>query len=137
MDYLRKSFCPENLLCYADIEKYKRETALRQRKKIAHRMVKKYLYEDSPFQLNLPSDLYSVKTIIMDNISFADNQNALTDDLFADIQLHVLSNLVDSYSRLKFSNKTIQKVSNDWNAKQKRLSPRSPMISLSMTSLKL
>nr|CAG4714556.1 unnamed protein product [Naegleria fowleri] len=120
LDYARKSYCCESVLAWKDIQKFKKSKR-KQRQKIGKYILKTYLDEDSPVQLNLPSNL-------VDMIPEWDAQLKLSKPekkMFDLLQLHCVLDITDVFERLKASDKKVRDIIESWqnvNTQQNQLS---------------
>ncbi|KAF0974606.1 hypothetical protein FDP41_006638 [Naegleria fowleri] len=118
LDHCRRSFCAEGVLFYKDLEKYKHCQSNTRRRDMALHIVQCYLIQGSPQELNI-GNIESLR----EEILFVIHTNnyavqMLPDKLFDGVKSVTLSNLIDSYERLKRQNPKIKKLSNDWKEQQ-------------------
>ncbi|EFC37411.1 predicted protein [Naegleria gruberi] len=137
LDFARRSFCPEGILFYKDVQHYKKlvikyqdhefntafhntETIKKHRsnvQKLVSNIVKSYLAEGSVNELNLPN----VKILRNDiNAKLAElehNHSPYPVDLFDSAQVETLLTILGLYERLKYSNKSILDYSTHWRSK--------------------
>ncbi|EFC40015.1 predicted protein [Naegleria gruberi] len=101
LDYARRSYCPENILAYKDIENFKK-ISKKNRKQVALKIINTYLVHDSPLELNIPNASTRYHEINTFLTGLVDDNVPL--DLFDDIKLACLTNMTDIFERLKSSN---------------------------------
>ncbi|KAG2388507.1 hypothetical protein C9374_000671 [Naegleria lovaniensis] len=110
LDFSRRSFCPECVLIFKQVERFKKTTSITKRKHIALHKVQNFLVENSPHELNLPN-LSFMREELLFKIQMYDN---IPNNLFNEIEMLSLHNLTDLYERLKRSNVKIRELSNEW-----------------------
>ncbi|EFC45189.1 predicted protein [Naegleria gruberi] len=117
LDFARRSYCPESVLCYRDIERYKL-TSKKNRKKAALKITKTYLKTGSPLELNFPklNQTFEEYSQIINNSN--NNQSLLETSLFESIQLHCLDDMRDVFDRLKNQSKETRNILEQWKLQQ-------------------
>ncbi|EFC46152.1 predicted protein [Naegleria gruberi] len=126
LEYSRRSFCPEGVLVYKDITKFKQARCFKKRKLIALDIVKCYLTSSGVYELNLPN-MNVIREDILLKINSAMCNDELTDDLFEEVQFQALLTLQDVLERLRYANEKIRKVLQEWKEKDNiPVSSRSP-----------
>ncbi|EFC42154.1 predicted protein [Naegleria gruberi] len=104
LDFARRSYCTESVLCWRDIERYKK-SGKGNRKKIALHIVEAYLSLEAPLELNMPKiqERKQELSAIIEN-------GSLELDLFNGIQEHCLHDMIDLMDRLSSANKEISEI---------------------------
>ena len=95
LDFARRSYCPEGILCWSAIQTYKK-TRKEKRKKVALEIVSIYLDPDSPFEINIPRSEVTKKEIL----EKLENPKTLTSSLFDSVESNCLLDLKDILDRL-------------------------------------
>lgn len=112
LDFGRRSYCTESILCYRDIQDYKKLKKLATRKKLAMRIINSYLKKDSPYELNMPK----IEQRGEELKSIVENSDEISRDVFQSIQEHCMNDMKDVFERLKSSNKEIQSLITSWKS---------------------
>ncbi|EFC48243.1 predicted protein [Naegleria gruberi] len=102
LDFARRSYCTESVLCWRDIQRFKKARKAN-RKKAATHILKAYLTAGAPLELNISKieeRRSEIEKLIEENPNISHN-------LFALIQDHCLNDMTDLFERLKSSNKQI------------------------------
>ena len=140
LDFAKRSYCPESVLCYKDIERFK--TSLKHRKTISLHILKTYLKPNSPLELNYPkldqihdeimksiivdansnSNLPSA-SVMMSNNSQSSSPTSIPPNLFDDIQLHCLQDMTDVFERLKSQSKQVRNILREWKEEEENNNP--------------
>jgi len=110
LDFARRSYCMESVLCYKDIEKFKRSKP-KMRNRMGLHIIKTYLKVHSPVQINLSAALLSHVhewEIVLSGSTPADYK------LFEEAQLHCLLDITDVFERLKASDKKVKELVATW-----------------------
>lgn len=98
-DYLESEFSVENLICYNDIQKYKRETVVANKEKLAQDIYSNYFNgSDSTLEVNVDQRSCEIIKKRLDeglNKAFVELENSLFDPC----EKTVKTNLYDSFSR--------------------------------------
>lgn len=97
LDFARKSYCPENILCYNDIERYETTNDVESRRKLAFHILDHYLNENSPLELNLPKK----DKMVQQFKTHLDTNDILEKTLFVDLKKHCINDMQDIYERYK------------------------------------
>jgi len=118
LEYARRSYAPESVLCYRQIDEFKR-TGRRNRKKAALHIVNTYLKSGAPLELNYPkiSEVYEgvLREIMSHNNTTKNGAGSDIDtNLFNNIQLHCVNDMTDIFERLKKQNKEIREMVEEW-----------------------
>ncbi|EFC35860.1 predicted protein, partial [Naegleria gruberi] len=109
LDFARRSYCPESVLCYQDIERFKL-TNKKNRKQAALHITKTYLKPNSPLELNFPK-----LSQMFEQISKAIETTPLLETNFFDnIQWHCIEDMTDVFERLKSQNKEVRNILKQW-----------------------
>ncbi|KAG2386740.1 hypothetical protein C9374_002484 [Naegleria lovaniensis] len=154
LDYCRRSFCPENVLCYLDIQTYKAlckkllvpspkkairmtsiadETPITQgktcpKKQMALHIINTYLEKNSLNELNLPSNFTLLKEQLLVAIN-AHSEQEMPENLFDSLQCIVLQNMEDVYHRLIRSNVRFKEIGDEFFPKNRhRLEPTNSQV---------
>ncbi|EFC48077.1 predicted protein [Naegleria gruberi] len=117
LDFARRSYAPESVLCYRDIQRFKKLRA-NNRRKMAHHIVNSYLTSGSPLELNIDNIIIRKKEF-SDRVS--NTNEKLPRDMFNQIQDHCLVDMRDIFDRLRSSDKEIYQMIQDWRMKQSKL----------------
>ena len=104
-EYCRKEFNDENLLCFNDIQKYKKEILLHQRALLAAKINQKYLIANCVFEVNTQSE---IKQFISTDIG----NNSFPTFLFDKLEHDVVENLADTISRYMATDRYIARLKN-------------------------
>ncbi|KAF0982727.1 hypothetical protein FDP41_011190 [Naegleria fowleri] len=115
LEFARKSFCPEPVLCYRDIERFTKTTNSKNRRKLAPHIANTYLKQNSPLQLNYPKVNEAFHECMAVIHRCSDNGTIIPSDLFKNIQLHCLNDMTDIFERLKRQDRDIKEVVHQWN----------------------
>ncbi|KAG2381804.1 hypothetical protein C9374_006188 [Naegleria lovaniensis] len=110
LDFAKRSYCPESVLCYKDIERFK--SSLKHRKSISLHILKTYLKPNSPLELNVPK-ISQIHDEIQKVITESTPTN-IPPNLFDHIQLHCLHDMTDVFERLKIHHKEARKILQEW-----------------------
>ncbi|KAG2375007.1 hypothetical protein C9374_010381 [Naegleria lovaniensis] len=115
LEFARKSFCPEPVLCYRDVERFTKTTSSKNRRKLALHIANTYLKQNSPLQLNYPkvNEVFHESMSVINRCS--NNNEMIPLDLFKNIQLHCLNDMTDIFERLKRQDRDIKEVVAQWN----------------------
>lgn len=111
LEFARRSYCTESVLCWRDIQRFKKARRA-QRTKAANHILKAYLTLGAPLELNISKieeKKKEIEKIIAENPKISHN-------LFASIQDHCLNDMTDLFERLKNSNKQIADIVKDLKA---------------------
>lgn len=114
-----RSYCSEDILAYQDFEKYKKMSS-RNRKKLALTLLNKYLKSGAPLELNI-SGLDQKRAILEKIIS---DLPVPPRDLFEEIKILCLNNMIDVFERLKASNMEVREMVSNY----KRVSRTEPKV---------
>ncbi|KAG2377676.1 hypothetical protein C9374_009192 [Naegleria lovaniensis] len=107
LDFSRKSYCPESVTIFREIDKYKK---CKHKKQLALYIVETYLSEGGAEELNLPN-VVAIHEEILFKIHTCD---MLPDTLFDEVYLLSMQNLTDIYNRLKKQNPKIKEMAEQW-----------------------
>ncbi|EFC41448.1 predicted protein [Naegleria gruberi] len=112
LDFARRSYCPENLLCWRDIQRFKNSFHMNGKVEESARMginiVESYLKSCSLAQINLPSDL-ALKVGEIETL-LSNSPNLINQNLFDSIQSHCLVDIqCDVYIRFTVQSKGTKK----------------------------
>ncbi|EFC37803.1 predicted protein [Naegleria gruberi] len=130
LDFARRSYCTESILCWRDIQRYRLARKKSHRKKAIIHILGVYLTFGAPLELNMPNveklkqeilaQITGGKFIVTEGlivdaneISKIMNGNALVQlhtNLFQAVQEHCLNDMSDLFERLKNSNKEIAEI---------------------------
>ncbi|KAG2381802.1 hypothetical protein C9374_006186 [Naegleria lovaniensis] len=147
LDFAKRSYCPESVLCYKDIERFK--SSLKHRKSISLHILKTYLKPNSPLELNVPKISQIHDEIMRSIVDASTLQNTMVPsvsstmliphtattlssssspttttptnippNLFDHIQLHCLHNMTDVFERLKSQSKQARKILQEWKEEE-------------------
>nr|CAG4717951.1 unnamed protein product [Naegleria fowleri] len=119
LDFATRSYCSEDILAYQDFEKYKKMSS-RNRKKLALTLLNKYLKSGAPLELNI-SGLDQKRAILEKIIS---DLPVPPRDLFEEIKILCLNNMIDVFERLKASNMEVREMVSNY----KRASRTEPKV---------
>ncbi|KAG2383303.1 hypothetical protein C9374_004640 [Naegleria lovaniensis] len=119
LDHARRSYCPEAVLCYHEIQRYKKAKKWSERKKMAMYLIDTFLTVGAPLEINISllekrklDLLQRMETIFSSNDSDSrsndssnehqQQQQVIQSDrfLFHEIELHCIHDLTDLMSRL-------------------------------------
>ncbi|EFC37800.1 predicted protein [Naegleria gruberi] len=103
LEFSRKSYCPENILCFKDIQIYKR---LKQpgKKKMADYICQTYLRQFAPLELNMPHS----ETRYDDIMGKLERKETLEKNLFDYLSVTCLNNMQDVFERLKETDSSVK-----------------------------
>ncbi len=109
VNFAQRSFCPEFVLCWQEISKYQKAKTIRKRMEIYEHIVKTFLENGSPLELNLPQEtrmeyVEYFKAEMLRNPT--DKKNGTEVEFFVPTKLDELKgkcefNLIDIYQRFK------------------------------------
>ena len=119
LEYSRRSFCPEGVLVYKDISKFKQANNFKKRKLVALEIVNCYLTPGGVYELNLPN-MNAIREDILLKINSAMCDDELSDELFEEVQIQTLLTLKDVLERLRLSNEKIRIVLEEWREREGR-----------------
>lgn len=106
LDFARRSYCTESVLCWRDIQRYKKAKKS-QRKKAVNHIVNAYMTIGAPLELNMPKIAFK-RAEILDQVKQIESTGGkLPSDIFNSVQDHCLNDMADLFDRLKNSNKEI------------------------------
>ncbi|KAL9657534.1 hypothetical protein ABK040_000962 [Willaertia magna] len=111
LDFARRSFCPESVLCWNDLQKFKRIRKSK-RRGFARYILEMYLnVGNSPLELNIPLNLsrYNEIRLILD-----DESKELPKNLFDYLELHCIKDMFDIYIRLVTEDTEINELVTKW-----------------------
>ncbi|KAL0491368.1 hypothetical protein AKO1_009880 [Acrasis kona] len=108
--YAVNSFCPEDILCWEDIQVYKEFKGEYEILKKGREIVKNYLNSGSPMELNLPDpvkfkDDIEEKLNFMSDEELEDQKNESLLNVFDELQTQVVINMADVFKRFRASKK--------------------------------
>lgn len=115
LDHARRSYCPEGVLCYHEIQRYKKTKKEMTRKKIAMYIIETFLTLGAPLEINI-SLLEQRREALLKQIDvmFSKSNNSVDFndisqvELFHDIEIHCVNDLTDLMGRLKDAKEFIQ-----------------------------
>ncbi|EFC49485.1 predicted protein [Naegleria gruberi] len=100
LDFARRSFCPEAVICYEHIQHYKK-CSKRNRKKVANKILETYLRLGSPLELNYPN-----LQRLYDDLEIKINSNEIPEsNLFDQVVFHCLQDMKELFERFKNQSK--------------------------------
>lgn len=117
LDFSRRSYAPESVLCYRDIQRFKKLRAGNRRKMATH-IVNTYLTIGSPLELNIDNIEIRKKEF---SEKLSNTNEKLPRTMFNLIQDHCLVDMRDIFDRLRSSDKEIYQMLQDWRMKQSKL----------------
>jgi hypothetical protein len=92
-DFCHKEYSIENVLCYQDLIKYRKETSQEKRREIVKEMTKLYFSgSSSELEVNISHSI----------IPKTEGLERLEDDLYDRVKASMMTNLSDTYSRFQF-----------------------------------
>ncbi|KAL0477436.1 regulator of G-protein signaling [Acrasis kona] len=95
-----RSFCPENLLCWEDIQKYNRTAHAESRAEFAELILNKFVRDGAPVQLNMPASFkQKIQEINSALESFKADKQPVPDNLLLPLENHCIRDLGDSFER--------------------------------------
>jgi hypothetical protein len=99
-----ESFCPESILCWEDIHKYKLLTSDRERIDCIHMILQSYIEQGSPVELNLPGQLKFYINDLSNLVeTYKENESRINSNILDQLEEHCLADIVDIFSRFKRS----------------------------------
>ena len=101
------------ILCWRDIEAYKKVRKDASKRRIGQFILGTYLLHHSPLELNISKEDKKVQEIEQ---ALTNKSLPLSADLFDFLQFHCLLNMLDIFERLKASNKEIREYLKGINA---------------------
>ncbi|EFC37640.1 regulator of G protein signaling domain [Naegleria gruberi] len=107
LDFARRSYCPEPVLCWQDIQRYKSPQQVKNRKEIAKFIIDNYISLNSPLELNMAS-IEKARSDLMIEIEKCGDEN-LPSTLFDGLELHCIQDLSDVMHRLTQANSDISR----------------------------
>lgn len=107
LDFARRSFAPESVQCWRDIQRFKNSKRLN-RKKAAMHILNAYLTLGAPLELNMPH----IEEKRQELLSMIEKSEKISPNLFVTIQDHCLNDMADLFERLKNLNKEIAEIVN-------------------------
>lgn len=111
-NFVQNEFSEENLVCYVDLQRFKKETDPNNRRALGISMIEHYFNgAESTLEVNVDR---AACTIVKTALS--DEQNVIPNDLFEGIERTVKTNIYDSFSRFCST-----KVFFDYERKQKQI----------------
>ncbi|KAF0981189.1 hypothetical protein FDP41_012977 [Naegleria fowleri] len=102
LDFARRSYCPEAVLCWSDIQRFKKTVNKEKRKEMAQFIIDTYVTISSPLEINIPN---IAKTHQELNEKLKANQVVV--DMFQQIEIFCIQDLNEVLHRLSASNKFI------------------------------
>ncbi|KAL9657542.1 hypothetical protein ABK040_000969 [Willaertia magna] len=116
LEFARKSFCPESVLCWEDVQKYRRLKKSK-RRIYARYILEKYLKTgESPLELNISTNVARYQE--MDS-KIKDLNKEMERGAFDYLELHCLRDMTDIYSRLLNDNEEISNLVKKWQEEKK------------------
>ena len=110
LDFSRRSYCPEPILCWKDIQRYKKGSK-KNRKKTGLYICETYLRKGAPLELNIPESVANYEQ----TVKFLTETNEVpSSHLFNEVHVHCLNDMTDVFERLKQSNKQVREMIEDW-----------------------
>ncbi|EFC44069.1 predicted protein [Naegleria gruberi] len=100
LDFARRCYCPESLLCWKSIQQYKKEN-YHNKKMAAEFILEQFLTIGAPAELNI-ENVELRKRLIISKIE--SEEYYFGNDLFEEIETHCVNDLADLINRFKFSN---------------------------------
>ncbi|EFC42641.1 predicted protein [Naegleria gruberi] len=104
LDFARRSYCPEAVLCWSDIQRFKDCKKREKKLEIAKYIIEHYLTPSSYLELNMPQ-LANVKEEL--SLMVMGSASTVSNDVFDMIENHCLQDLADLQHRLVSSDKFI------------------------------
>ncbi|KAG2374150.1 hypothetical protein C9374_010987 [Naegleria lovaniensis] len=109
LEFAKRSYCPESVLCYKDIEQFKSKmTSQKNRNKIGLFIVRTYCMPHSPAQLNLPSNFMTQVKLWLEKLEY--NNGIVESTMFDSLQQHCLNDLIDVFERWRWSSKEVREM---------------------------
>ncbi|KAG2392508.1 hypothetical protein C9374_011233 [Naegleria lovaniensis] len=105
LDFARRSFAPESVQCWRDIQRFKK-TKRSNRKKAAMHILNAYLTLGAPLELNM-SRIEEKKQELLIILQNESKTNPISHHLFDSVQDHCLNDMADLFERLKNANHEI------------------------------
>ncbi|KAL9646586.1 hypothetical protein ABK040_016376 [Willaertia magna] len=115
LDYARKSFCPETVLCWEDVMKFKKVKKSK-RREYGKYILEKYLkVDESPLEINISKNVARYEEM---NSLFNDESKEIQKEVFDYLELHCLRDMTDLYSRLLNENEEINEMVRKWTEEE-------------------
>ncbi|EFC48244.1 predicted protein [Naegleria gruberi] len=106
LEFARRSYCTESVLCWRDIQRFKKAKRS-QRKKAVNHIVNAYMTVGAPLELNMPKITFKSAEILEQVKQIESTNGKIPTDIFKAVQDHCLNDMADLFDRLKNSNNVI------------------------------
>jgi hypothetical protein len=94
-----KEFSVENILCFDEIQKFKKTKHLKKKKKILKNIIKDFIRSNAKFRANIPKNTKKkYKSLKIDDKKIYGNVEILNE-----LETDIIQNLLDSYNRFFYS----------------------------------
>ncbi|KAG2391917.1 hypothetical protein C9374_013402 [Naegleria lovaniensis] len=110
LDFCRRSFCVENILCYEMICLYKKSSTIKNRKKLAVNICETFLKPGAVLQLNWSN----VSAIYQEISCTVESGVILEQSLFDEVLFVCLTNMTDAFERMKAQNAQVKSHITEW-----------------------
>lgn len=110
LDFCRRSFCVENILCYDMIQMYKKSSTIKNRKKLALDICETFLKPGAPLQLNwsnITKKYQEISSIVKAGV-------ILEYSLFDEVLFVCLTNMTDAFERMKAHHVQVRNYLSEW-----------------------
>ncbi|KAG2382189.1 hypothetical protein C9374_005391 [Naegleria lovaniensis] len=104
LDFARRSYCPEAVLCWSDIQRFKKTSNKEKRREMGQFIVNTYVTISSPMEINIPNIARTHQTL--KELLQASSQDVSV-DMFQQIEIFCIQDLNEVLQRLSASNKMI------------------------------
>ncbi|KAG2392507.1 hypothetical protein C9374_011232 [Naegleria lovaniensis] len=119
LDFARRSFAPESVQCWRDIQRFKK-TKRSNRKKAAMHILNAYLTLGAPLELNMSRIEEKRKELLC----IIEKEEKISPNLFVMIQDHCLNDMADLFERLRNSNKEIAEIVKKHSLSRTQVNPQ-------------
>ena len=120
LDFATRSYCNEDVLAYRDIENFRKSPKRKNKKLVAMKILKTYLKEGSPLELNI-ANIDQIYLRIEHEILSVNDDSLIASTLFDIVRVACLNNMTDLFERLKSSNKSVRIIVENWRKANKIL----------------
>ncbi|KAG2392504.1 hypothetical protein C9374_011229 [Naegleria lovaniensis] len=116
LDYSRRSFAPESVLCYRDIQHFKKSKS-NQKRKAAQFIVNTYLQQGSPLELNIDNVNERGEDYTRKIAEFTEDAK-IPKTLFDELEMACLVDMRDVFTRAQVDDKEIFNAVQQWKKAQ-------------------
>ncbi len=95
-DYAVRSICAESIMFWEDAQEYKKIESNADREDKIEQMYSKYLEDNAPYELNIPSEL---RESVYHVIFIKDTTEIIEDQLLGNLEIHCITDMGDVFSR--------------------------------------